>query len=97
MSRYPKERNCLFKDEIPLIDVKINPGKVVKQIARKDLPALLTSRGRGVAVMQTSTDDASDNEKRQFMRAVVEGLLDLEEGRELSMAEVKKRLLKLPI
>jgi len=47
--------------------------------------------------MQTSTDGASDNEKRQFMRAVVEGLLDLEEGRELSMAEVKKRLLKLPI
>ena len=80
------------QDVIPLSDVKVNPGKIVKQVAHEHRPALLTSRGRGVAVMQSITDFESDAEERQFMRAVVQGMLDLEEGRELSLAEVKKRL-----
>jgi prevent-host-death family protein len=80
------------QDVIPLSDVKVNPGKIVKQVAKEHRPALLTSRGRGVAVMQSVTDFESDAEERQFMRAVVQGMLDLEEGRELSLAEVKKRL-----
>jgi prevent-host-death family protein len=80
------------QDVIPLSDVKMNPGKIVKQVAKEHRPALLTSRGRGVAVMQSVTDFESDAEERQFMRAVVQGMLDLEEGRELSLAEVKKRL-----
>ena len=80
------------EDVIPLSDVKVNPGKIVKQLAKEHRPVLLTSRGRGVAVMQALTDYESGAEERQFMRAVVEGLLDLEEGRELSVAEVKKRL-----
>ena len=80
------------QDVIPLSDVKVNPGKIVKQVAKEHRPALLTSRGRGVAVMQSVTDFESDAEERQFMRAVVQGMLDLEEGRELSLAELKKRL-----
>ena len=34
----------------------------------------------------------SDVAERAFMKAVVKGIVDLEEGRELSFAEVKKRL-----
>lgn len=81
-----------FQDVIPLSDVKVNPGKIVKQVTNEHRPVLLKSRGRGVAVIQSLTDYESDSEERQFMRAVVEGLLDLEEGRELSISEVKKRL-----
>jgi prevent-host-death family protein len=80
------------EDVIPLSDVKVNPGRVVKQVTNEHRPVLLTSRGRGVAVIQALTDYESDSEERQFMKAIVEGLLDLEEGRELSIAEVKKRL-----
>lgn len=80
------------EDVIPLSDVKVNPGKIVKQVVKEHRPALLTSRGRGVAVMQALEDYESDAEERLFMRAVVQGLLDLEEGRELSIVEVKKRL-----
>jgi hypothetical protein len=45
-----------------------------------------------VAVVQAVADYELGTEERRFMKAVVEGLLDLEEGREASVAEVKKRL-----
>lgn len=80
------------EDVIPLSDVKINPGKIVKQVAEAHRPVLLTSRGRGVAVVQAVADFEADQEERQFLRGVVQGLLDLEEGRELSLADVKQRL-----
>ena len=40
------------EDVIPLADLKVNPGKVVKQANETHRPILLTSRGRGIAVVQ---------------------------------------------
>jgi len=80
------------EDVIPLSDVKINPGKMVKQAVDSHRPMLLTSRGRGVAVLQGVADFEAKDEERQFMRAIVRGLLDLEEGREISLSDVKKQL-----
>lgn len=80
------------QDVIPLTDVKINPGKMVKQAVDSHRPMLLTSRGRGVAVLQGVADFEARDEEHQFMRAIVQGLLDLEEGREISLADVKQQL-----
>ena len=80
------------EDVVPLTDLKANPGRVVKQAAESRRPVLLTSRGRGVAVVQSVAEFETAEEARAFMRAVVEGLSDLEEGRELSLGEVKARL-----
>ena len=80
------------EDLVPLTDLKANPGRVVKQAAESRRPVLLTSRGRGVAVVQSVAEFETAEEARAFMRAVVEGLSDLEEGRELSLGEVKARL-----
>jgi prevent-host-death family protein len=80
------------EDVIPLTDMKVNPGRVVKQVAKEHRPVLLTSRGRGVAVVQSLEDFERGEEERAFMRAVVEGLSDLEEGREISLQDVKRRL-----
>ncbi len=80
------------EDVIPLSDLKVNPGRVVKHAADSHRPILLTSRGRGVAVVQSLVDYEEAAEERAFMRAVVEGIADLEEGRELTLAEAKKRL-----
>ena len=80
------------EDVIPLTDLKINPGRVVKHVAQAHRPALLTSRGRGVAVMQSLADFEESEEERAFMRAVVAGLNDLESGREVSLKEAKARL-----
>ena len=80
------------QDVIPLTDLKTNPGRVMKHVSDAHRPVLLTSRGRGVAVVQSVADYEQTEEERAFMRAVVEGLMDLEAGREVSQAQARKRL-----
>lgn len=80
------------EDLVPLTDLKVNPGRVVKQVTEAHRPVLLTSRGRGVAVVQSVVDYEKAEEERDFMRAVVAGLADLEAGREVSLVEAKARL-----
>lgn len=80
------------EDVVPLTDLKVNPGKVVKHVAEAHRPTLLTSRGRGVAVVQALSDFEAAEEERAFMRAVVAGLNDLESGQEVSLKEAKARL-----
>ena len=80
------------EDVIPLADLKVNPGRVVKHASDAHRPVLITSRGRGVAVVQSVRDYEAAEEERAFMRAVVAGLADLEAGRELSLVQAKARL-----
>ncbi|WP_026199527.1 type II toxin-antitoxin system Phd/YefM family antitoxin [Lamprocystis purpurea] len=79
------------EDVVPLADLKVNPGRVVQHAAEAHRPVLLTSRGRGVTVMQSVADYEQAAEERAFMRAVVAGLADLDTGREVSLAEAKAR------
>jgi len=85
-------RTKFSEDVIPLTDLKINPGRVVKHASDSHRPVLLTSRGRGVAVVQSVADFEETEEERAFMRAVVEGLADLEAGHDVSLVEARKRL-----
>lgn len=85
-------RTKFSEDVVPLSVMKINPGKVVDQVDKTRRPVLLTRRGRGVAVVQAVADYEAESEERAFMRAVVEGLMDLERGRETDLADVKRTL-----
>ena len=80
------------EDIVPISDLKVNPGRIVKQVDKTCRPVLLTSRGRGVAIVQSLKDYEAKEEEQAFLRGVVQGLMDLEEGREMSMADVKKCL-----
>ncbi|MBJ6750938.1 type II toxin-antitoxin system Phd/YefM family antitoxin [Geomonas anaerohicana] len=80
------------EDIVRLSDLKVSPGRVISQTDKTHRPILLTSRGRGVAVVQSLKDYEAETEERAFLRGVVQGLMDLEQGRELDLAEVKKRL-----
>lgn len=80
------------EDLVPLTDLKVNPGRVVRHTSEVHRPVLLTSRGRGVAVVQSVVDYEKAVEERDFMRAVVAGLADLEAGREVSLDEARARL-----
>lgn len=82
----------ISEDVIPLADMKSHPGRVVKHAAEAHRPVLLTSHGRGVAVVQALGDYEKNEEERRFMRAVVRGLSDLQEGREVNLAEARNRL-----
>jgi len=79
------------EDIIPLSNLKVNPGRVVSQVDATHRPVLLTNRGRGVAVVQSLKDYEAEAEERDFLKAVVQGLVDVEEGRTMSLADVKER------
>jgi len=80
------------EDVVPLSDLKVNPGRIVHQVDATRRPVLVTSRGRGVAVMLALADYEAETEERAFLRGVVAGLMDLEAGREFDLGEVKRRL-----
>jgi len=79
------------QDVVPLGDMKVNPGKIVRRVDETGRPVLLTSHGRGVAVVQSLADYEAAQEEREFMRAVVVGLADIDAGRVKSLADVKRR------
>ena len=80
------------QDIVALTDLKTDPGRVVRHATETRRPVLLTSRGRGVAVVQSVEEFEAADDERAFMRAVIEGLSDLEEGREMSLEDAKSRL-----
>ena len=80
------------EDIVPISDLKVNPSRIVRQVQAVHRPVVLTNRGRGVAVVQALQDYESDVEERKFLKAVVKGMVDLEEGREMSLSDVKDRL-----
>ena len=87
-----RSRSVRFsEDVVPLANVKVNPGALVRQVTESGRPVLLTSRGRGVAVVQSLAQYEEAQDERSFLRAVVDGLASADEGRELTLAEVKAR------
>lgn len=80
------------EDVIPLSDLKINPGKVVGRAQDTHRPILLTSRGRGVAVVQGLEDYERTAEELRFVKAVARGLMDVREGNTVSLEDAKKTL-----
>ncbi len=80
------------EDVVPLSDLKVNPGRIVRQVGETRRPVLLTNRGRGVAVVQALAEYEAESEERAFLRSVVQGLVDLQEGREMDLSTVKRRL-----
>ncbi len=80
------------EDVVPLGDMKVNPGRIVRRLDETRRPVLLTSHGRGVAVVQALSEFEAAQEERDFMKAVVAGLSDIEAGRVSTLEEVKRRL-----
>jgi prevent-host-death family protein len=87
-----KANTKFSEDVVPLSDLKVNPGRIVNQVDQTHRPVLLTSRGRGVAIVQSVRDFEAEAEERAFLKAVVQGLVDVEQGRTVSLADAKKRL-----
>jgi prevent-host-death family protein len=80
------------EDVIPLSDLKVNPGKVVGRANETHRPILLTSRGRGVAVVQGLEDYEKTAEELLFVKSVAQGLADIREGDTVTLDEAKKIL-----
>jgi len=80
------------EDVVPLSDLKINPGKVVSRAQDTHRPILLTSRGRGIAVVQGLEDYEKTAEELRFVKAVAQGLMDVREGNTVSLEDARKTL-----
>jgi len=80
------------EDVVPLTELKINPGKIIKQTGQTHRPVLLTSRGRGVAVVQDLNSYEETQEQRDFYKAIVQGLMDVRKGRTVTLDDARKRL-----
>lgn len=80
------------EDVVPLSDLKVNPGKVVRHSNETHRPVLLTSRGRGVAVVQSLNEYEKSEEELAFVKAVAQGLIEAKEGNSISLSEAKKKL-----
>ena len=79
----------IFEGAIPLSDLKINPGKVVGRAQDTHRPILITSHGRGIAVVQGLDDFERTAEELSLLKAVVHGLIDVREGHTVSLKEAK--------
>ena len=80
------------EDVIPLSELKVNPGKVVNRAKNAHRPILLTSRGKGIAVVQGLAEYEDNQEKQAFMKAITQGLIEIKEGNELKLEDVKNKL-----
>ncbi|GMT40976.1 MAG: antitoxin [bacterium] len=80
------------EDVVPLSDLKINPGKIVNRTKDTHRPILLTSRGRGIAIVQGLADYENHEEERAFVKAIAQGLMEVQEGKVQTLDEAKKKL-----
>ncbi len=80
------------EDVVPLSDLKVNPGKIVGRTTETQRPILLTSRGRGVAVVQSVESYEKISEELQFVKAVAKGLADVRDGNIVTLDEAKRLL-----
>jgi len=80
------------EDVVSLSDLKVNPGKVVKQSNETHRPILLTSRGRGVAVVQSLDEYEKTEEELVFVKAIAQGIMEAKEGSSIDLSEAKKKL-----
>ena len=85
-------KTLFSQDIVPLSDLKINPGKIANQAKDSHRPILLTSRGRGIAVMQGLEEFESHEEERAFVKAIAQGLLEVKEGKVQRIDDVKRKL-----
>lgn len=54
-------------DVVPVTELKNNPAKVIQHATDSHRPVLLTSRGKGVAVLMALQDYEKDREKMAFL------------------------------
>ncbi len=80
------------EDVVPLSDLKVNPGEIITRANDTKRPILVTSRGRGVAVVQGLEEYEIREEKVAFMQAVAQGLMEVKEGKVTDLADAKRVL-----
>jgi prevent-host-death family protein len=77
------------EEAVELSALKADTEEVVERAAATHRSVHLTRQGQVVAVLRAIEDHQEVEEERAFLRAVVEGLADLEAGREVSLEKAR--------
>ena len=80
------------KKSISVDDATLTLARIVGSVKNARRPILLTRRGKAVAVAQSISHYEAGIEERSFLKGIVRGLVDLDEGREVPLAAAKRRL-----
>jgi prevent-host-death family protein len=57
------------EDVVALTALKINPAKVIRQTAKSKRPILVTSRGKGIAVIQSLEEFERTQEELEKLKS----------------------------
>ena len=80
------------EDIVPINEFKAKASRFLKQIADSGQSLVITQHGRPVGVVLSPAQFDRLLEQQRFLEAVSEGLADVEAGRVMSTAELRKRL-----
>lgn len=81
-----------FENITPISNLKTNSSKIIAQTCQSSLPTLITKYGQGVAVVQSLSDFEKAAEERKFLKAIGQGLIDLNQGQTKNLDEARLAL-----
>ena len=77
---------------LPAVGFKQTESYMNDQEDYKSLWISKISGGRGAAVVQGLEEYEKNEEEREFMKAIASGLMEVREGKELGLDEIKAKL-----
>lgn len=87
-----------MKNILPISDLQRQAAQILNEVVESDEPAIITQRGRAVAVIVSADRfaqmeaDLKILDDLELLRLVEEGKKDVESGAVLSHEDVKRRL-----
>lgn len=86
------KRPSVSEDIVPLGKFKAQASAVLRRMRKTGRPVVITQRGKAAAVLVTpeAFDDA--DERAEFVRAVEQGLAELDAGKGIDDEDVEKAL-----
>ena len=80
------------EDILPLGEFKARAARIIKDLARRDNPLVITQNGRPALVVMSPAGFDRMTERQAFLEAVAQGLADAEAGRVISDEELGRQL-----
>ena len=80
------------RDIIPLGQFKARAACIIKGLAKRGNPLVITQNGRPACVVMSPAEFDRMRERQAFLVAVAQGLADVEAGRIISDEELRKQL-----
>lgn len=77
---------------VPLGEFKTNASRIIRDIAGRDEPLVITQNGRPAAVLMSPSAFQELRERQEFLQAVAEGVADSEAGRVVDHKKTRRWL-----